>query len=385
MSGSGVITPVSTIFGLTTTRAELRRLICQELHMPFTRRFNGASTVTTGSVSPHQTFCDSKLIQPDKFWNENWFFRTSTGEVRKILEFYQGLHKIKLEYPLDTALDALETYEIHSIWNANEIHSAINQAIEDGYPNFFNIVTDETLVLKENTLTYSLSGLTYLPWIVAKVWIESPTDVIRGTAASSTPTTLTDPSANFTGVSTNYKISIYAGTGAGQLRSIASVTGTTTINVPAWGTLPDTTSKYVVWDSSDQLNDWTRLQNVRFNSKENPTLMYLTDNYDSSVGSRIRLEYVSIPTPLATESSITCVPKEFILHKALYYLFSQKINDNRADRQRYESLAQRQMELAEFYRQGHTMNMPDLTLWTPGNSSNRNWGTDGNPIGWSNY
>jgi len=366
----------------TSTRAQLRRLVCTELQMPFIRRTGGSSTIT---ASPTTTsFIDSKLVQDLDYWKGQWYFHITTGSVRLITRFDNALKKVTLEYATTAAPLVADEYEIHSVWNAYEIHTAINRAIADAYPSFFDVVTDETMVLKEDTLSYSLSALTSLPWIMTKVWLEQPDSVIRGTCTSGAVGYIADTSADFTAVTTNYKMSIYAGTGAGQVRSVTSKTGTTQLNTSTvWTTAPDSTSKYAVWDPTEQTNDWKRLQDVRFNAKENPTIMYLTDNYTGREGARIRLEYISIPTAMTVEGSTTTIPQEFILHKTLHYLYSQKINDNRADRQRYIDLQTYHFNQAEIYRQAHAFNMPEATMWTPSiGGSVRGTGVDGNPIGW---
>lgn len=368
----------------TVTRPTIRRAICRELHMPFMRRMKNGYSTATASSTPTLTFTDSSLAQEDDYWNGQWWYNVTNDEVRKVIDFRADTDTIRLEYAA-TAIDTNDVYEIHSIWNAYELHDVINRAIEDAYPSFFDVVTDETIILKEEVLEYSLASLTYSPWIMTKIWIENPDSVIRGTATASGATSLTDSSANFTGVDTNWKISIYAGTGAGQLRDVSSLTGTTQINVSAWTTTPDTTSKYALWDTSTQTYDWTKLQDVRFNGKENPTKLYLPSVYYSHSGVRLRLEYIAKPITMTTEASVTSVPKEFLIHRALYFLFSQKINDNRADRARYEALAQRHFEQSELYRQAHAFNMPEATMWTPQISQRFQGSLDGDPIGWRGF
>ena len=379
----------------TSTRAVLRRAICQELHMPFIRRTNGYGTVATTPAPTSTSFADATLTQEQDFWKNQWWYNIRSGDVRLVTRFAADTNVCYLESPVSSAIlvasagppvVAADTYELHSVFNAYEIHAAIDRAIEYGYPSFFDVVTDETLILKEDTLAYTISGLTNLPWIPTKLWLEVPTSVMRGTATSGGVTSLVDTAANFTGVNSSYLVSIYAGTGAGQLRSVATLTGTTQINISlAWTTNPDSTSKYAVWNPTDQRNDWRRLQAVRFNTKENPTIMYLTENYDSLVGCRLRLEYISKPISLTTESSTTIVPKEFIIHQAIHFLADQKINDNRADRSRYELLSQKHLEQAELYRQSHAFNMPEITLWTPVIGRQQDYGIDGDPLHWRGY
>jgi hypothetical protein len=218
---------------------------------------------------------------------------------------------------------------------------------------------------------------------MTKVWIENADRISTGKVISAAAGTLVDTSANFTGVTSSYLVSIYSGKGAGQLRTVGSITGTTQLNVTSnWTTTPDSTSKYLLWDPTSQTSDWSRLQNVRFNAKENPTKLYLPENFSSNYGQRLRLEYVSKPVTLDAETSVTAIPREFIIHRALHFLHGQKINDNRVDRQRYEVLAQRYFEQSEMYRQSHAFNMPEITIWTPKIGVGGDPRMDGNPMGW---
>lgn len=73
-----------------------------------------------------------------------------------------------------------------------------------------------------------------------------------GTATSGASTTLTQTGKTWTVNSwTNYQVRITAGTGAGQVRTIASNTATALTVSSAWGTNPDATSVYVIEGNDD--------------------------------------------------------------------------------------------------------------------------------------
>ncbi len=75
-----------------------------------------------------------------------------------------------------------------------------------------------------------------------------------GTASSATYTTLVDSTKTWTTNRwTNYAVRIVAGTGIGQLRQIASNTGTAITTYMSWNIQPDNTSKYVIQGFSDAL------------------------------------------------------------------------------------------------------------------------------------
>jgi len=240
--GVGTISTPSTGLG-TISRATLRREICRELHMPFMRKYNGALTVDASPAPTTTSIGCTSLTQEKGFWEDQWWFSINHDETRLIVDFEPASNKLTFEYP-GTLPKSGDLFEIHTIWNANEIHGAINRAIEDAYPSFFDVVTDETLILREDTLNYDLSSLTYVPWIMTKVWVENPASIMRGIVSSAAAGTLIDSSAVFTGVDSSYVVSIYAGTGAGQIRAISSITGTTQLNLASdWTTTPDTTIK----------------------------------------------------------------------------------------------------------------------------------------------
>lgn len=72
-----------------------------------------------------------------------------------------------------------------------------------------------------------------------------------GTATSATGTTLVNNAKTWaTNQWTNYQVRIVSGTGAGQIRTISSNTGTT-LTVPTWTTTPDATSVYSIEGNDD--------------------------------------------------------------------------------------------------------------------------------------
>jgi hypothetical protein len=231
------------------------------------------------------------------------------------------------------------------------------------FPFFFDTNMDENLILKEDTLEYSLAD--FDPWIITKVWLENNHNRIVGTATAGAATSLTDSTANFTGVTSSYKLSIYDGTGAGQLRSVSSLTGTTVINVSAaWTVNPNSTSKYCLWDPTEQRKDWVQITAIRLDRKENPTVLYLPMNAPALWGQRIRVQYLSVPTVLSADSDETIVPREYVLNKAMAHLCAMRINNNRADRSRYTELERDYSTKAEEIRKRQQFRMPDQTIWT---------------------
>lgn len=83
-------------------------------------------------------------------------------------------------------------------------------------------------------------------------WVDSAyVAFATGTATSATGTTLVNSAKTWTTNQwTNYQVRITGGTGAGQVRTISSNTGTT-LTVPTWSTTPDATSVYSIEGNDD--------------------------------------------------------------------------------------------------------------------------------------
>ena len=149
----------------TKTRAQLRRDIARNMRMEFARRRGDSGTLTTDSATVP---ADTKLAQAVDFWNGSYIFIVSgaaIGEVRRISDFgASGV--MTLEYGLSAA-PGLVAYEIHTLFNADDIHAAINKAIEAGWRHWPDVVVDETQILQEDTLAYSLTGLASSPYVIA--------------------------------------------------------------------------------------------------------------------------------------------------------------------------------------------------------------------------
>jgi hypothetical protein len=297
------------------------------------------------------------------------------GDVRLITDFAGGT--LTPERALSAAPLAGDAYEIHDRFSAHEIHSAIDRALFEARNAFFDVVTDETLILEEDKLIYDLTGLSVSPWIILKIWLERNSTAMQGEVDSATSTTITDNDGDFSDVDSNWKIGIYSGTGTGQLRDVASVSDQTITVSAAWTTTPDDTSGYTLWDPTDQEWDWYRLRAVRFDQKEYPSYLYLTRRYSSLYGLRIRLQYLAHPSALTSDTATTVVPEEYIVHKALATLYRSRAGDNRVDRQKYLLLADYHDELATKYKSENAFSIPEGTLWE---AKDLTWDSSTHPV-----
>lgn len=345
----------------TTTLEALRRAICRELEMPFFRLYgNGFLTADSGGSTT--ALVDASLTQKDKYWVGSWLYRRATQEVSKIINFITSDNKATLEVPI-TAMGSGDEYEIHTKWNAYDIREAINQAIRDSRRIFLDTVTDETLIVEEDKLAYLLTGLSKTPHVIRKVWLEQPGNVRRGTLVSATSTTFTVESSNIlSDVNTNWKVSIYDGTGAGQIRSISSVAGAVG-TVPTWTTTPNSTSKYALWNPAEQIYDWRPWHAIRYDStKEFPDYLYFSARPYDYQGLRIRLEYTAYPSELSAEADTTIVPISYLMPAAISILHGRKIPDSKTDRELHFGEHRRYQEKAMMWLAQNAPHHPDMNI-----------------------
>lgn len=369
----------------TNTRATLRRRIARQLGMPFASRYDSRTLTANGTAS---SAIDSGLNQADDYWNQSWFYNVDNDEMAKITDFAQSTGTMTLgDTDLDTGTVSGDEYEIHSVWNALDIHRAIDRAIEDSFPSFFEIAEDETIIIQEDTLEYDLTSITNNVWRVLKIFFEVVTEAMTGTADSSTTNTLTDSEliGELGDVDSDWRLAIYAGAAKGEHFAVSSVndsTGAITIN-GNWVGTPDTTSKYKLYNAAEEIHPWWQLEAARFNTFEYPSTLYLFQNYPSLVGQRMRIQYIHPPQALATDAATTVVPQEYIIEKAMSILFGIKVNDNRADRQRYASLEEYHRQLAEQYKITKAFETPAGTRWNTHNTGGSPFGAhEDDPLGW---
>lgn len=370
----------------TKTRQQLRKAVARELRMPFFRYYNGLSTATSGSTAAK--LVDTKLTQKDGFWTSAFaFMRTGAalGDVREVSEFQSKDDTIMPDRDFSAAVVAGDEYELHTIWNAFELHDAINRAISEGFSAFFDVAMDESLVVQADTLEYTLPTLANKIWRVVKVFVERPTTAIMGTATAGGASTISDAARNFVtdGVVAGWRVSIYDKTGKGQLATIASASGSQITVTAPWTTQPDATSRYKVWDPSAQRLTWERMRGVRFDSKEFPAKMYLSGSLTAYYGSRVRLQVLCKPAELTEEASTTVVPEEYIVLKAVSILWDQRKSDNRFDRQQAGQNSADYQQKADTYKAMKAWDAPDGTMWLDEDEAGVTVSDPlGNPMGW---
>ena len=352
----------------TATRLELRTELARRMGNRFFEYFPSTSTVDSGSTDT--IIVDDDLPLDDDWWSNRWYYQTSgdqEGAVRWIDDFVAQSGTITSKLTLDRALAgtpaAGDTYQILDKLSPHVLHDAINQALEDGFPSFFETKREEVLVYQEKTIEYSLDGLSGTPYIITGIWLERKYEGSRGDVASSTNNTVTLNDNDLSDVDTDWKITIYEGTGKGQLRDVASVSGQVVTVTSNWTTNPDSTSRYRLWDDSKEDIHWMKITDVSMDAIEYPSIIYIHNLRYDYYGSRIRIAYIARPEPLTADTDTTTVPKEFVINKAMQFLYLVLADNTKHNRAGMERLAQRAELSAYQYEMKRRYNMPAMPLW----------------------
>jgi len=356
----------------TSTRAALRQELARRLNMDFALRIGASSTATDGGTN--ELIDTNRLRQSDDFWNGSWLYiandtsgTDNDGAVRLISDFVSSTRSIAVVEPFSAAVANTDEYEIHSPWNALQMHDAINDAIDDAFPEFFDTVVDETTIIQEDTLEYSLPTTT-TPYYVLGMWLEQVEDKFRGTASGGSSTTLVDSGQSWDNDKWNgMQVAIYDGTGKGQFATITDTSSSNTLTVAAWlgtgTTSPSTDSKYVIKDTLTEQHDWYRITAARFDQTYWPTKVYLTSNYSSALGRALRVQYIAKPASVTTEAGTTIVPSGFVVAKSQALLHGMRVADSRSDQDRHRYMHQFWESRAEAYKLQNKWRMPKGTLW----------------------
>lgn len=299
---------------MATTRAALRNEIDSHLRLVHAVP-SVTSTATGGSTT---TVIDTTRSEADDFWNNSWLYVSDTtdggapkDEEALVADFSASNDTFTLSGALSAAVGAGDTYELRRYFSAAMIHSAINLALEDAQYQLRVEAQDESLVVQEDTLEYTLPDA--VEFILRIDCLEHTIDY-RGTATGGGADTLEDTGQNWTTDSlAGMEVAIYDGTGSGQYRTIASNTSDTATVTVAWTTEPDATSKYVIKDLSEPCyrHRVTHANVVGHN-------LYLREFLPR--GQRLLITHVPTHTDLDADDDTTEVPKTYVVLRATQHL-----------------------------------------------------------------
>ena len=166
---------------------------------------------------------------------------TGAGQSAVITRNTIGANAVFTFAALGVALDATSVYVILSgrfyVWNAGTMSATSFQ--------YYDFATN----------TWTARSVTGAPGTFAtdgRLVILKGVSIVTGTATAGGASTLTNSGKSWTvNQWANFQVEITAGTGAGQIRTIASNTGTVLTTSAAWTINPDATSVYSIETNQD--------------------------------------------------------------------------------------------------------------------------------------
>jgi hypothetical protein len=296
------------------------------LRQPFFERFGvNYLTATGGSTT---TLVDTvNLKQDDNFWKGFYLYLPDRGTTRIVSGFTQSSSTITF-LESTTAITSGTKYELWGIFSPIDIHNALNQALRDAWPYFFEDRQDYVVITSDFPTQVSPT-FTLTPRWVYDVSLEIPGSCVSSvvTQRSGTNTYLIDGNRTFTSDDIGDEIRIYDGTAAGDRRTIISIVSPHVVQVnAAWSALPDTTSRYVQVDTAQSV--YIPISHWESVPRNAPTTIIHSLSGSALAGRLMRISYEAEYSPLTTESSATTCPAEFLELSAISRLYLSRMSSS---------------------------------------------------------
>jgi len=201
----------------TETRKDLRRALGRQMGMRFYRYTSEEAITSQADVVVVANF----LVQRDDFWNRSWFYELANDETRMIIDSDESSKNVTLEFS-PTAMGAAALFEILDFYSPKMVHEAINDAMRNAWPEFFETKEDFTLCVARDQMEYNIAALD--AFMVFQVWVERPSSVERfGIVSGTTTTCILNTTNDISHLTTSHWISFYDGAGKGYSKQIATI------------------------------------------------------------------------------------------------------------------------------------------------------------------
>ena len=252
-----------------------------------------------------------------------------------------------------------DTYSVRRSFGKKMIGEAINHGIEEGLQNYLDVNTDETIRILTDIHEYSVpTGAIH----IYQIWLRKANDLDSGTASAGATSTLTDSTKGWTtNEFASQEVVIYDGTAAGAYKTILSNTDTIlTISSSGsadWTANPDDTSKYRIKEVVAHPG-WERINIAQIDipGAEFRFPGQLTE------GEALRVMYHKEYAILTTDIATPGIPANYVVYKALAFLWRSRVGDAKIGRIGAEMAAYYD-ELAEKYARQHPQVLPTDTMW----------------------
>ena len=208
----------------------------------------GVATLTATAGTTTSITTDQTLVRDLRGFSVQFIGGTNAGKVKEIASNTIGTNSvITFTSAEGVAFDNTSTYRLLTP-NFFVVGAG---TLATGSFKRYDFATNTWVTLNRIGLPTSIG--TDGRMIATPSWIlDGFKSFATGTATSGTANTISNSAKNWaTNQWTNYQIRITEGTGAGQIRTIASNTGTEITVLSNWGTNPDNTSQYSIEGNDD--------------------------------------------------------------------------------------------------------------------------------------
>lgn len=337
------------------TRAALRNLIGQRTGQPFFRKFGTVSAVASASGTT-TTLIDSKLLrEEDNYWRGSFIYFPATDELREITAFDSATYRVSWLSALTNATTSGTPYEIWSQFTPIDVHNALDSALRQAWPFFFQVAQADAITITQNTgLQYTIPtslGVRRLAQVYLKVFENTPALV---TSLGDTTQVITS-TGTFSTDDVGKYITVYdnADSAIGDVRQIEEVTDSSTVVVSEDFTeaLP-VGAKFKIVDVSSPYVQQRLLQNWVADKPDNPTKVWVGAHLGGCEGDILTLVYEAEYSTLTADDSETDCPVDFIVNGALANLYQIKLSTAPATEVRvWDSLYKAAYESMQVYAQ----------------------------------
>jgi hypothetical protein len=308
-----------------------------------------------------------RLKEGDDFWNGDYIYLPATDEVREISDFDNGTSTVTWLAAITTATAAADVYEIWSQFTPNEVHSAINYALREAWPYFFETDNDETLCLQgDGGLKITLpttDTIKRLCGVYLKIYngFASTVTTVGGAA-----TQLTDasPPRAFAATDVGKYVAIYEddSNNAGEIKIVTAYVSASELTTAAFSAAPAEGAKYRLLDFNDMYPTTMPLYNWVVNSQDTPTEIWLGSFPAGYEGYPLYFVYENEYPVLTTESGDTTCPVEYVYNAAMSYLYQIKMSSAPAvELPTWEAMHRAATQAAQLYADTHKFqHMPSM-------------------------
>jgi len=348
---------------MSVTRAQLRRSIGVRTRQPFFERYN-SGYLTASSVGPTSLVDQGNLKQEDDFWNGQYLYLPGYDISRVISGFVSSTGTLRFREPISGNITD-KRYEIWGQFSAHDVNAAINQAILDSWPFFFDSVR-EYIVIKYGT--NSRLSLSKTARFIYRVAVENV--ALEHGTVTSTPSRqdyLVDSSKSFDSSYIGKEVRIHKGTSAGDRRVITEVINSSTVKVAsAFTSRLDTTSEYAIAPNAAEDSDYDIVFVWDVQGASNSNAVEFLTSLEYHYGLIARVDYEAEFQPLSSDTDTTDCPSEYIELAAIARLYLIRLaSAPRSEMDTWIGLQRAYSEAARAYAQTYAYrhNAGVIAMW----------------------